>query len=87
MRRALAYGATKEAWFEAIKAAAVPGGGVDAAAGGAREVVADLYWTLQRPLRLPGLAWTPSSWRACPADAELSCREAGAGARPALLIG
>src|SRR4029450_13003946 len=28
MRRALAYGATKEEWFEAIKAAAVPGGGV-----------------------------------------------------------
>jgi len=28
MRRAIAYGATKEEWFEAIKAAAVPGGGV-----------------------------------------------------------
>ena len=28
MRRALAYGATKEELFEAIKAAAVPGGGV-----------------------------------------------------------
>src|SRR5262245_65056877 len=28
MRRALDYGATKEALFEAIKAAAVPGGGV-----------------------------------------------------------
>jgi AhpD family alkylhydroperoxidase len=28
MRRAIAYGATKEEWFAAIKAAAVPGGGV-----------------------------------------------------------
>src|SRR6266446_8298896 len=28
MRRAIAYGATKEELFEAIKAAAVPGGGV-----------------------------------------------------------
>src|SRR6266852_1697324 len=28
MRRAIDYGATKEEWFEAIKAAAVPGGGV-----------------------------------------------------------
>src|SRR4029453_16087856 len=28
MRRAMAYGATKEELFEAIKAAAVPGGGV-----------------------------------------------------------
>src|SRR5229473_1908469 len=33
MRRAIAYGATKEEWFEAIKAAAVPGGGVASSVG------------------------------------------------------
>src|SRR6266436_10420575 len=34
MRRALDYGATKEELFEAIKAAAVPGGGVAYSVGG-----------------------------------------------------
>jgi hypothetical protein len=86
MRRALDYGATKEAWFEAIKAAAVPGGGVDTAGGGAREVVADLYWT--RSARFAFLVWPGHPRHGGHAPQRLSYRVVkGLAHAPALLIG
>jgi len=54
MRRALDYGATKEELFEAIKAAAVPGGGVAYSVG-----IRALQTRVHRPLHRAGGAKLP----------------------------